>query len=516
MKFQRFIATILVSTILMTGWSALVPLRTASAAVDIGDRSVRFSGCFTAGILSPAAKALIDKGLQELQKKVSALAKDFVKGVLSGFLGGLLGSTIPTDDKAGESIVAYMTNRDYQEAVISRCAAWSIMDNLSSNTLNLVRTGGRDGGVTFVENWRNFQTQSQYRGENIFRAMLSTTQLCDYFGNDVRQTFGLSPGQRIELPGQNTRVGSLQPFNTRAGCTLPPDFDMAEYQRDFAGNGGWDTWARIIEPQNNPYGVLFTSLDEISKQRTIEEQADNNQVLANSGYTGVSECLVSFGGQCIAYKNIKTPGSYIAQNVAATVGAQFNWLTSTEGVNTIIADATEVMLQRLFDLSNPNEGNYYGIDPGRIGATPRPGTTATPIPTPAPNPAFNICSAQSITFMNDVKGDLQNREIIDGIFGDGTFTEDYADNLIAEFELRREATSNAGHQAQITVMQSSLEALKSVATVVPIPQQLWDTVSILNTQTIGDIDVMIEECLNPSDGGGGDTDGNDGGGFETF
>ena len=522
MRLQRLTAIVLISITLANGLILIVPQ--SASAVDIGDRSASFTGCFTSGLLTPVTQQLINAGLKKLQGEVSGLAKGFVKGVLSGFLGGLLSSTIPTDDKAGESIVAYMANRDYQQAVISRCAGWSIMDNMTKNTLDLVRTGGRDGGTTYVKNWLNFQTGSQHRGENVFRAMLSTAELCGYFKDDVRSSFGLRPGDRIELPNQNTRANSLQTFGQDVGCSLPQNFNMGEYQQDFAGNGGWDTWSQILEPQNNPFSVAFRSQEEIQKQRSLAQSADMAQVIANGGHLGVSgngrsdSCLVQMPtGDCVIYKDIKTPGSYVAQNVAATAGHPFTWLTSAQGINTIIADATQVMLGRLFDLGNPNEESYNPIDPNKIGSNLL-GTSGTPTPSgpPAPttNPIFNICSSQSLSFMNNVKEDLASRELVGGIFGGTDYTPEFVENIIVGFELRKTATPNSSHQNQIESIQNDFRAIQSMVSET-IPPESESTVLDLKDLTIADIETMVNTCQNPSEGGGnGGNDDDDGGGFD--
>lgn len=361
------------------------PISSRFSSNSVKGTGVKFAGCYTAGVLTPLMQNLINKGLTELKKKVASIAKEWVSSLLSGFLAGLLNTTIPTDDKAGESAVAYMANRDFQEAVIARCTAWSILDSITQNTLKIVRTGGRDGGATYVQNWTNFQTQAQYRGEGIFRAELGNSQLCDYFANDIKRSYGISPGQKpINLTGQNTRIDSLQTYNQQTRCTMPQNFSMSNYQKDFAGNGGWNTWSRLMQPENNPYGVLFISQEEIQKQRSMQQAADVNQVLANFGYTGISgngsrdSCQVTGpNNQCLVYKNIKTPGSYIAQNVGQSIGAQLSWLTSAQNVSSILADATEVMLNRMLNLGSSDEGSYRLVNTNDRGFNLTGGGTGT-------------------------------------------------------------------------------------------------------------------------------------------
>ena len=75
---------------------------------------------------------------------------------------------------------------------------------MGQNITNVARTGGRDGGPAWVRNWRNFQLDAQYRGEGIFRGVLASTNLCNYFGSDLKNLFGAN--QRIDLTKIRTRI----------------------------------------------------------------------------------------------------------------------------------------------------------------------------------------------------------------------------------------------------------------------------------------------------------------------
>lgn len=366
-----------------TGGGASVNLSGVPAASSgsIKSGAAAFGGCFAAGVLTPIAQALIDDGINYLNQQVDKIANKLLKSFFGG-ITGILGGNVPVSDSSVGSTIKAIYNQEDRSKIITRCLAWGIMTSITNNTLTIARTKGRDGGSTYVQNWVNFQTQSQYRGENIFRAELSTANLCGYLSNDIKKSYGVSPNQKTPLFGQNTRVDSLQPFSLQANCTMPNNFNLTNYQQDFAGNGGWDTWARMMQPQNNPYGLMLLSQNEIQKQRDLQQSADTNQALAGNGSLGVSgngaadSCqIMGPNNQCLYYKNIKTPGSVIAQGVGATIGAQFQWLTTAQGLNTIIGDATEVMLNRLLNFGSSDEGSYHQASGGYI-----PTTTTLSIP----------------------------------------------------------------------------------------------------------------------------------------
>ena len=287
-----------------------------------------------------------------------------------------IGGKVPVDDDDTQSKVDSFKNtwRSKENAgdIIARCAAREVLNVMVGNVLNVARTSGRDDGPAWVRNWRNFQTDAQYRGEGMFRAVLSNTKLCDYFNDDVKSLFGAT--QKVSLTGkQNTRINNFDPFALRANCTMPSNFNLTNYQKDFSGNGGWQAWSRMLEPQNNYYGALLGALDEAAKQRTLEESADLNQVTANKGFTGKSgkdassSCKTKDAkGKCLEYKDIQTPGDIIAESVAASIKSELDIVISADEVNELLSTAVTVLLNRLNNFSNSKEGDYLSPQIGEF------------------------------------------------------------------------------------------------------------------------------------------------------
>lgn len=384
---KKIISITILSVII---FSYLPPIAYAGVLESTG----KFTACAGSGIIAgqitasigAAVSSAINTGLRSLASMIPGVGE-----FLSGLFGG--GTQAVRDD----NFIAVYKSKEYIQDVIARCAAREIFNKMSSDIVRLARTGGRDGGTTWIANWRNFQLQAQYRGENIFKGQLASTKLCDYFGNDLKNLFGAN--QRISLTKIRTRSNDFDSFQVRAGCTLPSDFDYNDYKRDFSGNGGWEAWSRLMEPQNNYYGVLFQSVDEANRQRAIEETADLNQALANDGFLGksgdsaIDSCdNVGSNGKCIIYKDIKTPGGVIKASVDATFMQELAWIVSVDELNELIATGIEVMFNRLIDLSNPDEGEYrvpgeVDYDPNTL---PEPPVPPEPIP-----PSEGSC--QSVT-----------------------------------------------------------------------------------------------------------------------
>jgi hypothetical protein len=396
---RRIISIILLVSIVTMSIGITMP---TPVQASTGSVIASAGGCVAGGLLTNWLKDKVDWALSGLQKRIEEIGSKFIKGILGDLVGSLIGGSVPTSDA---NMLGYFQNKDYRDATIARCLARVLLDNVINNSALIIQTRGRDGGAAFVQNWRTFDTNAQYRGENIFRAMLSTANICPYFANDLRKSFGLKPTDRISLPGVNTRTGDLLTFNVKINCTMPKGFTIQKYQQDFVGQGGWAALVRLSEPQNNPAGAALLAQNEIDRQRELEQTADTNQVLAGRGYVGISgkdktsSCKIKgFGGACIIFRDIKTTGAYLADSAAATIGAEFSWMTTAQGLNWIIEDVTQNMINRLFDQSD-NSGGVIATDPiltiPGVDNTPTPTPGTQPTPPPGEEPASLLSDIQS-------------------------------------------------------------------------------------------------------------------------
>ena len=303
------------------------------------------------------------------------------------------------------------------KTVIVRTLARKMLTMFSNKLISKIRGSGRDGGPAFVRNWRNFITEGQYRGEDIFKTVLASTPVCNYLDKSIKDAFRIDGSQKIPFRGNNVRVSNLDPFNLRAACTLPFGFDMAAYRRDFAGNGGWDAWSRLMEPQNNYYGLLFEALDELEKQRDLSQTANLAEPTSGSGYTSIRDgcgdlppidttnytCGGESSGTCPAgqqcqttdgqhYKcdgtpvatpppsnarctfmgKVFTPADLLGKSAAATIDAEMGWLISSQQIADIAVGILNAVIDRLGNLAesalideNGDGSNDSDISPNR-------------------------------------------------------------------------------------------------------------------------------------------------------
>jgi len=249
----------------------------------------------------------------------------------------------------------FYATKEFGLDLAGRAIASTLIRALSNKLIQKIQTGGEGGRPSFVQNWRNFLTDSQYRGEDVFRTILYSTSVCSYLDKDIKGLFGAN--SKSNSTGQNLRVDSFDPFSLRANCTLPSSFNMASYQQDFSGNGGWQAWDRLLEPQNNYYGLLFQSLDEAARQRDIEAQAGQSEAQAGSGYTSIrGNCQDELTGtgqegpnvpsraRCTFMGKVFTPADLLGKTAATAIDKDMEGIiNSDELAETLIAIGNAVI-----------------------------------------------------------------------------------------------------------------------------------------------------------------------------
>lgn len=393
------------ATLVVTVFLATVPIKAPQAEAGL-------PSCLVEGFLKGVLSSFSDKVLGEALDIIDNAINTAVKKVFKFLSGG----EVPEKEK---TLRAKETFKD----VAARCLARMVFDSSIGGMLDVVRRQGRDGGASYVRNWRNFQTNAQYRGEAVFRGMLANTKTCDYLQQNINKAFRVTakdktsflgsdglyhpigsflgsdgkyhiqgsflgsdgryhppgsflgvngiyvePEGNVTSKGQNTRIGDADPFAVTGRCTMPSGFDMEKYKQDFSGNGGWGTFLRMLEPQNNYFGLVLRSINEADKQKAMEISSDLQEAQAGRGYLGLrsnAPCLQrAANGTCTIYNNITSPGSYVADTVAATIQQELAWITNVDELEELIIDGIANRLtKRLLSLGSDEEAPSYTNEP---------------------------------------------------------------------------------------------------------------------------------------------------------
>lgn len=205
-------------------------------------------------------------------------------------LGGALGMLARPASAGG---FAYIIKEFVIKPLVRQIA--NALENKLVNKINGVVTNINGKQPSFITNWRNHILDSQARGNDVFRTVLADAKLCKYFDRDIKVAFGadkfkgaISAAKVKDASGKvvyenKTTVPGLPSFQASAKCTLPSTFNVEEFRKDFR-KGGWAAWAKLIEPQNNPYGVYAMAVAEQQRQIAIESQASENSSTAGQGF----------------------------------------------------------------------------------------------------------------------------------------------------------------------------------------------------------------------------------------
>ncbi len=249
----------------------------------------------------------------------------------------------------------------------ARCIAREILDVVSDYIITVIQELGRKGDIndtgttnTFVQNWRNFALEGQYRAEDLWRGILYIAAngdqqleipplLCEHIRNS--EAFkSLLPREVDNLiqSGIKRRINSLEEYLVTSDCDSFVDENYETFIQDFNQGGGWDMWFKLIEPQNNIYGAISLAVDELGRQRKIEEQSDIQEANSGRGYLGRRECLaLGPSGQCVIWGPVAIPGDVAAQALGAVINQNLGFIAGTDEAGEVGAanqiDIVEIM-----------------------------------------------------------------------------------------------------------------------------------------------------------------------------
>lgn len=127
--------------------------------------------------------------------------------------------------------------KEYVLDLIARLIARTLLSIMSNTILNRIATAGRFGGPAFVQDWRDFLEQGQYRGEDTFRAILADAALspnatvCPFLRQPLATSFNVKPGG--VGTGQSEFNACVNQCVGFQGCITPRGGTTPITQQDF-------------------------------------------------------------------------------------------------------------------------------------------------------------------------------------------------------------------------------------------------------------------------------------------
>ena len=272
------------------------------------------------------------------------------------------GFTAPFYISSGAGAIAYIT-KEFGLDLIARGIARKLLTDLGNQVIQQANTlgdGGKFDTASFVTNWKRFLANSQVIGENQFRAQLNYSIQRGVLCNDLKGPLALAfqagnvPFVNIGDPDKNAELkqNTLTTFQTKMRCTIP-DQTREEFKKDFTKGGGWETWSRMLEPQNNLSGATLLSIEELQKQRASQENARQTEIVAGQGFKGVKDGCQGEGAatQCAFLGQTVTPANILGEVAAKSLTSNFDWLTNVDELSEIIVSMVSTIVKKTTSFS---------------------------------------------------------------------------------------------------------------------------------------------------------------------
>jgi len=267
------------------------------------------------------------------------------------------------------------TLKEFGLDLIARVFARNFLNTIINSVSDFIEKNGRNKLPAFVQDWRYFLEDAQYRGEDITRAIigeaigtgLNSGTICNYLKGPLGSAFGAI--RSTGFSAFNNRVDSLQYYALRNRCTLPAGFDVNTFRNDFSAGGGWAAWDQLIQPQNNLYGVLADSLAEISGQREFEEKRDRSEAEAGSGFTSKlggddNGCSVEGGNSfCLVLGSILTPAKVLESVGSKLNTSELDFTTGCDELSECIFSILGALTSRLANFASSKVTDQFNVSP---------------------------------------------------------------------------------------------------------------------------------------------------------
>lgn len=447
------------------------------------------AGC-VGSLFGPRINSAINRVLNGGEQQI-------INGVLSASVG--IGGSVPVSDAKQQAEQQATTQEEKKTTVKERCldkatrfAVLALMDSITAATVNWINNGF-NGKSFYVENldeiftgiageeWDNFrrrfqETDSPFR-DIVWGVLVAPTQQQLYQNyrytlneafNNYSGIFGTTPNS------QDPNISSL----TVAEIGFPTSFAV----------GGWIAYTQFARPQNNPFGLLAITQNDLARRLagTGQSRAQHAQLRLtyNAGFLDWQQCVLSeaqalpqdqwdglsfddlsyidpiqdgwvapaagqeWDLQDLRYRCVRnetmTPGKYIADQINVPTDSALAQLQLADEFNENIGLIADALIMQLFELG------FKGLDPN-----------GSPI---AGDADYSVLAAQ-LAGLNPGGTNPNN--------GGTPLLEALQDTLIPQQEQFVEALQN-----QIAVLQGYASTVHSIDYCVPGPTPVWENIAV--------------------------------------
>jgi len=254
------------------------------------------------------------------------------------------------------------------------------LENKLVNSINGLVSGLIQKTPSFIQNWRNYTLDSQARGNDIFRSVLADARLCPYFKTNLQTAFGADKyiGFLSSANINKTSISGLPSFRDLTNCTLPANLNIDTFKTDFVKGGGWDTWNKLIQPQNNFFGVYSLALGEQAMQMQTEKESARDYSIAGQGFLGqklgnggaipngcTGSTLAGGAGRCIWFGKEVTPPKFLGDLSEKSLETKIGRVGYGQELTDVVFDLITAVINTLSNkILNFTGQSDYSAPPG--------------------------------------------------------------------------------------------------------------------------------------------------------
>lgn len=172
---------------------------------------------------------------------------------------------------------------------------------------------------------------------------------------------------------------------------IKPTIDQGTYETftkpgGFIEGGGWDTWLKLIQPNNNPAGVEYLAREELARRQALAEENAREELGWGQGVLPPRECADEDrleNGDCRRW-TIKTPAAVIREYMATILTSLVRQLEQSDKTGEDFLKTELPNLER--QLEGLDQDNYVETLDSSIFKNQDP----CPGPGPCPNSGWNL------------------------------------------------------------------------------------------------------------------------------
>ncbi len=203
-------------------------------------------------------------------------------------------------DYASEVAAAVWDSRNSYMDTVANLFAKQLMDYMVDGIVKWIQGGG---DPKFVTDWEGFLTTvADDAGGKFLEELIGSSFMAGLCQSDwaIKINIGLTKPET---------------FATKAKCSLSAIGANFDNFMDNFENGGWETWIKVSEGQNNPYGLYIMALNEKLDREAKATLGLEKEASASSGFLSDKVCRSVMCADSVTGKSNTMTGTYTQDDI---------------------------------------------------------------------------------------------------------------------------------------------------------------------------------------------------------